>query len=180
MTGRLAWLLLLIAASAALTTWFACITPFVAFAVIAATTLPHRSALCLTVAVWLANQAVGYGVLHYPWTVDSAAWGVAIGGATAIGVLTAYWTAARLRSLRSPVRTLAAFVSAFALYELTLYAVAVSILGGTRAFAPGIVAQVFLVNTVTFVGLYGLNQLAATVGVLNQRRRALASPARVV
>ena len=180
MTGRLTWLLLLIAASAGLTTWFACITPFVAFGVIAATTLPRRSALCLTVAVWIANQAVGYGILHYPWTVDSTAWGVAIGGATVIGLFTAHWTAARLRSLRSPVQTLATFVSAFALYELTLYAAAVSILGGNGAFAPGIVAQVFLVNAVTLVGLYGLNQLAAAARVLNHRRRAHASPARVV
>ena len=135
----MAGLPLLIAASAALSTWFACITPFAAFGVIAATTLSRRNALGLTVAVWLANQAVGFGVLHYPWTGDSVAWGVAIGGAAVIGTLTAQWTIARLGSSRSPVQVLAAFVSSFALYELALYAVAVFSLGGTRAFAAPIV-----------------------------------------
>jgi len=175
---RPVWLGLLVAASAVLTTVFTCITPFAAFSVIAATALSRRNALLLTAAVWLANQTVGYGVLHYPWTANSAAWGVAIGGASLMGTLAAHWTVTRLGLPRMAVQTLAGFVSAFAMYQLSLYAVAVSMLGGTRAFAPRIIGQVLLVNTVTLVGLYGLNQLvAAAGGVLNRRRRAQASPA---
>jgi hypothetical protein len=175
----LTWLSLLIAASAALTTWFACITPFVAFGVMAATTLSRRNALGLTVAVWLANQAVGFGLLHYPSTGTSVAWGVAIGGAAVIGTLTAQWAIGRLGSSRSAVQAIAAFVSAFALYELALYVVALSILGGTRAFAAPIVGQVLVVNTAAFIGLYGLNQ-AVTVGIayLGRRPSAHVSPAR--
>ena len=41
---------------------------------------------------------------------------------------------------------------AFAVYESALYATAVSMLGGTAAFAPGIIAQVLGVNVVTLVG----------------------------
>ena len=58
------WLGLLIAASAALSMAFTCITPFAAFAVIGATSLSRWNAVGLTVVLWLANQAVGYGVLH--------------------------------------------------------------------------------------------------------------------
>jgi hypothetical protein len=42
---------------------FACITPFAAFAAIAAATLSLRRALLWTVGVWLANQAIGFGLL---------------------------------------------------------------------------------------------------------------------
>lgn len=173
------WLGLLIATSAGLTTVYTCITPFAAFAVIAATTLSRRHALAVTVAVWLANQAVGFGVLHYPWTGKTFAWGLAIGAAALVGTLTAQWTVARLGSLRSPARTLAGFVSAFALYQLALYAAAVSMLGGTGAFAPRIIGQVLLVNAVTFVGLFGLSELVEAAGSLARRRRAQTSPARL-
>jgi len=176
---RSLWLGLLIAASAALTTVYTCITPFAAFAVIAATTLSRRKALSCTVLVWLANQAVGFGVLNYPWTAKTFAWGVAIGGAAVIGTLAAQWTVRRLGSFRSPAQTVAAFVSAFALYQLTLYAVAVSMLGGTGAFVPRIIGQVLLVNAVTLVGLLGLNQLVTAAVFLSRRRRAHASPAHV-
>ncbi len=173
------WLGLLIAATAGLTTVYTCITPFAAFAVIAAVTLSRRQAVSCTVVVWLANQAVGFGVLNYPWTADTFAWGVAIGGAAVTGTLVAQWIAARLGSFGSPVQAVAAFGMAFALYELTLYAVAVSLLGGTAAFTPRIIGQVLLVNAVTLVGLFGLNRVIAAVASVNRRRRAPASPARV-
>jgi len=173
------WIGLLIAASAALTTVYTCITPFAAFAVIAATTLSRRHALSATVAVWLANQGVGFGVLHYPWTPKTFAWGIAIGGAAIVGTLAAQWTVARAGSLRSPVQALGGFVSAFALYQLALYVVAVSILGGTGAFTPRIIGQVLLVNAVTLVGLFGAHQLVtAAVGFIVRRRRAAPAPVR--
>ena len=176
---RSLWLGLLIAASAALTTVYTCITPFAAFAVIAATTLSRRKALSCTVLVWLANQAVGFGVLNYPWTAKTFAWGVGIGGAAVIGTLAAQWTVGRLGSSRLPTQAVAAFGVAFALYQLTLYTLAASMLGGTGAFAPRIVGQVLLVNAVTLVGLFGLNRVIAAVASVNRRRRAPASPARV-
>jgi len=52
------------------------------------------------------------------------------------------------------------FAAAFVLYELALYAAAVSMLGGAEAFAPAIVGQVLFVNAVTLVGLVGLHQPA--------------------
>jgi hypothetical protein len=159
----------LIVASAALTTVYACITPFVAFAVIAATTLPRSGALALTLAVWLANQVVGYGVLNYPWTARSVGWGIALGGAAVLAALSARWVATRRQATESAAWTLAAFVPAFAVHQLMLYALAVSVLGGTGGFSREIVGRVLVVNAVTLVGLYGLNQLAAILGLAGQR-----------
>lgn len=173
------WLALLIVVSAAITLGYTCITPFAAFAVIATTTLSRRDAVMLTVALWLTNQAVGFGVLSYPWTAQTLAWGVALGGAAVIGTLAAYWTVGRLGPFRSLARTVAAFVAAFAVYQLALYAVAGSMLGGTEAFAIRIIGQVLVVNAVTLVGLLGLCQVIAGATSLILRRRARAAPARL-
>src|SRR5215510_9148793 len=108
------WLGSLVAASAALTTVYTCVTPFAAFAVIAATSLSRGQGLSFMTAVWLANQAVGFAVLSYPWTATTFAWGVAIGGAAVLGTLAAQRSVARLGSLRAATRTIAAFTAAFA------------------------------------------------------------------
>ena len=60
------WAGFLVAASAVGSLVFACATPFAAVAAVAAITLPLRPALAASVGVWLANQAVGYGLLAYP------------------------------------------------------------------------------------------------------------------
>ena len=165
------WIAVLAAASAWLTTSFTCIAPFAAFAVIAATTLSPRQALVCTGVVWLANQVTGFTVLSYPWTAGTFAWGVAIGVAAVIATFIARGTVRRLSPLRAPLQALGAFVTAFAGYQLALYAAAVSVLGGTAAFAPRIVGQVLLVNAVALVGFVGLHQLA--VAALSARRRRL-------
>jgi len=177
---RHSWLGLLIAASAALSLVFTCITPFAAFAVIGATSLSRWNAVRLTVVLWLANQAVGFGVLDYPWTARTFAWGVAIGGSAVVGTLAAQWAVVRLGAFRPWVQALGAFVPAFALYQLTLYAVAVSILGGAGAFVPEIVGRVFVVNALTLACLHGLNQLVAAAGYSALRGRSEVSPARFV
>jgi hypothetical protein len=157
---------------------YTCITPFAAFAVLAATTLSRREGLILMVVLWLANQAVGFGVLNYPWTADTLGWGVAIGGAALIGTLCAQWTVRRLGSSRSLGQTAGAFVSAFVFYQLGLYALAVPFLSVAGAFTPGIIGQVLAVNMGALIGLVGLSQLIAAVGAFRHRRRAEASPAR--
>jgi hypothetical protein len=183
LTWRFAmWLGVLIATTAVLTLVYTCVTPFAAFAAfaaIAAMTLSWRGALSCTVLVWLANQAMGFGLLNYPLTGKTVAWGVVIGGAAVIGVFAAQWSQRRLRAFGAPTRTLGSFAAAFALYELTLYVAAVSLLGGTGAFSVRIIAQVLVINAATLVGLYGLQQLVEACFVLIRRRRAHASAARV-
>jgi hypothetical protein len=85
----------------------------------------------------------------------------------------------RLASRSSLAQSVAAFVASFVLSQLTLYAAAVSWLGGIDMFAPGIVSQVLVINAVTLVGLFALRQVVAGAAILIRRRRAHASPARL-
>src|SRR5712691_11934544 len=94
--GHQLWLALLVAASAAFSFVFACATPFAAFGAAAALTLSRRDALRLTVAVWLANQVLGYAVLQYPWTANSFAWGAVLGAAAVLTTVGARGVARRL------------------------------------------------------------------------------------
>jgi len=174
---RPVWLGSLVLISAAITIVFTCVTPFAAFAVIAALTVPRRDTVMLAVALWLTNQAVGFGLLHYPWTVSTLAWGVALGVAAVAAILAALWTHCCLGSLLSPARSVVVFIAAFVLYQLSLYAAAAAWLGGTEMFAPGIVGHVILINAVTVAGLFALRQMVAGAALLIRRRRAHASPA---
>jgi hypothetical protein len=93
-----------------------------------------------------------------------------------LGTVSAHATLWRLPSLASPVRELVAFVAAFAAYELTLYALALGVLGGTGAFTPRIIGQVLIVNAVTLVGLHGAHQLVGVVeAAIGRRRQAVVS-----
>lgn len=172
------WLGLLIVTSAALTALYTCITPFATFAAITATLLSNRQALSCMVIVWLANQVVGFSVLSYPWTAKTVAWGMAIGGAAVLGMLAAQWVVGHLESFRSPIPTVAGFLSAFMVYQVMLSAVAASLLGGTDAFAPRVIGQVLLINAVTFAGLFGLSQVVAAAALLSRLRRGRAFPVR--
>ncbi len=176
---RPVWLGLLVAISAAITVVFTCVTPFAAFAVIAAVTVSRRDAVMLAAALWLTNQVVGFGLLHYPWTASTFAWGGALGLAAVIGTLAALGAFRRLGSLRPLARSAAAFLAAFVLYQVTLFTAAAAWLGGTDMFAPGIVSQMLLINAVTLAGLVALRQAVAGALLLLRRRRAQASPARL-
>src|SRR5260370_38439008 len=77
------WLVGLVVGVSALSFVFACATPFAAFAVLAAMTLSRPDAIRTTVALWMVNQVIGYGVLGHPRTLTSATWRLAIAIAAA-------------------------------------------------------------------------------------------------
>src|SRR5262245_66177034 len=81
------WLAVLVGASVAFTLGFACAVPLAAFAGAAALTLSRRDALALIVAVWLANQVVGFAALGYPWTASTFVWGAALGAVAILATL---------------------------------------------------------------------------------------------
>src|SRR5712671_7228737 len=86
------WLAVLVGTSVAFTLGLACAVPLAAFAAAAALTLSRQDALVLIVAVWLANQLVGFTVLDYPWTASTVAWGAALGAAAILATLAGQWT----------------------------------------------------------------------------------------
>src|SRR5215471_13146701 len=108
-TAQLWCVVLLVAGCASASLVFSCATPFAAFAVLAAAALPLRSALAAIVAVWLVNQAIGFGLLGYPRTLDTAAWGLVIGVAAVVATLIAAMMFRRLAS-----------IGRFAIYPLAL------------------------------------------------------------
>ena len=64
----IAWALALGLATVVGTLATACMTPFVALAVMADSTMPPGRALLTVVAVWLTNQVLGFTIEHYPLT----------------------------------------------------------------------------------------------------------------
>jgi hypothetical protein len=152
---------------------FACITPFVAFAVAAGYALSTRAAMLTVMAIWLVNQVIGFAVLGYPWTVDTILWGFAVGAAA---LLAAVLACATLRpGLRNNLTAIgAAFVSAFGAYEGGLFLVTFA-LGGQDAFIPAIVGHVALLNLGWTVGLVGTYEILRYSGAITAQRRRISS-----
>lgn len=151
---RLAWPAALAAATVAGSLAAACMMPFVALAVLAAATMPQGRAAATMVAIWAANQTLGFTVLGYPATGYAAAWGVALGTA---GLAAGLVAGAVLRGRRdlAAAPMLLAFGAAFVGYEALLYGFALAA-GGTETFAPAIVLRILTNDGMWFAGLCAL------------------------
>ena len=175
LVARQTWFVpVVLVAISAVSSWeFACITPFVAFAVVAGYALSARAAVLTVAAVWLVNQAIGFAVLDYPGTLDTILWGFAIGAAA---LLAAVLACATLRlGLGNNVTAIgAAFVLAFAAYEGGLFLVTFA-LGGQDAFTPAIVGHVALLNLGWTVGLVGTYEILRYSGAIPAERRRISS-----
>jgi hypothetical protein len=130
---------------------------FAALTLVAARTLGLRSAFLTVTAVWLANQAVGFGMLGYPHDVETLAWGIAIGLAALASLAAAAALMRRLDAAASALSVLAGFATSFAVFEAVLLAAAL-VLGGTENFAPAIVGQVLLLNGAWAVALIAVHE----------------------
>jgi hypothetical protein len=148
------WPFLLVVVSAVATVGFACVTPFAAFAVAAAYVLPARPALLAIAAVWLANQAVGFAFMDYPWTAESIGWGIAIGAAALAATATASFVFDRATGLGIVATLGVALVAAFCVYEVLLL-ICTPVLGSLEAFTPSIVGQFALLNLAWAAALIG-------------------------
>jgi hypothetical protein len=167
--GRGLWIALIVAAGICLSTAFACATPFAALATLAALKLGRRDAITIVGLVWLANQAIGYGFLGYPWTWDSAAWGLAIGLSAGL----AFSAASGLSTTRpAPFALRLPFIGAFATYEFGLYAAGFVLPGSDGAFAATIVWHVFLLNAAALGGLMVAYHLAVLFGYVLRHNRS--------
>jgi hypothetical protein len=56
-------------------------------------------------------------------------------------------------------------LGAFAAYEVALFVVALSLLGGTEDFTAAILGRIFVINAAAFVGLLVLHRLAVSIGL---------------
>lgn len=163
-TRRWLWILLLTAASLFVTLGLACATPFAALATLAALHMSRRDGLSLIVAAWIADQAVGYGLLQYPRTAGSVAWGVVLG----VAAILALFAADRLRARDRLAAGALAFGGAFVTYQAVLFAGTAMLASGPEAFSLPVVGWVLLVNVLSLVGLLLLHRLAVWIGLVTR------------
>jgi hypothetical protein len=144
------WVLLLVAASVIFSFALACAVPFAGLCAVAACTLPRRDALAVAAGAWAANQVIGFAFLHYPWTANCVAWGVAIGLSALLCTLAARWARWRLVRSHSLVSGVVAFAAAFATFEAGLAGSSL-LLGGTESFTPSVLVGVLGINATAWV-----------------------------
>lgn len=147
---------------------FACATPFAAFGVIAAATLPLRPALLVVTAAWLVNQAIGFCALGYPHDLNTVAWGFVIGAAALAATIVAVPVLRLALRMTRPVAFGAVLACAYAVYEIVLLA-ATPALGGAGDFTLAIVGRLGILNVLWFVGLFVACEVARLLGT---RRRS--------
>lgn len=165
--------LVLLVASCALASFaLACATPFAAFAVLAAAMLPLPFALLVVGAAWLANQAIGFGVLGYPHDPDTLLWGFAIGLACLTATVAAKSLARLFPRASTPAMLALTLAGAHAAYEIVLLAFT-PFLGGAGAFTVAIVARLGLLNLLWLTGLVGVCAAWRLATVMRQRPAAL-------
>jgi hypothetical protein len=145
-----------------------CLEPLVAVAVITAGALPLGRALLLTVAVWLAGQAIGFGLHDYPRDTQTISWGAGLGVAALVSAVAAAPTLAALTGKPIWLRAGAAFVVAFVANQLVILGVEQAITGACT-LRPGVISLVGAVNAGWFVALLTLDAAL--------RRRSLSIPA---
>lgn len=132
----------------------ACATPFVALAVLAAVTMPPRTAWMTVTIMWLINQTLGFTVLGFPHTAQTVAWGGVIGLSAGVALMIARkMTAGRART---PAWLLGTLAVSFVGYEAGIFAFA-NVLGLTCPFTPAVIAQVALNDALWFALLYPLH-----------------------
>ena len=151
------WPASLAASSLIFSLGFACATPFVALATLAALTMRRRDAALTILAVWSVNQAIGFGVHHYPHRPDTIAWGLVIAVAAFGAGLAASCFGPAMRANRG-IAGLSAFVSAFAVYEAILFGSAFVLPGSLAAFAPPVMLRILTINAAA-LGLFACLRL---------------------
>jgi len=161
--------LLLLTASCALASFaFACATPFAAFAVVAAAMLPLPAALAVTTAVWIVNQAIGFGALGYPHDLNAVLWGLAIGAAALTATVAAKLMLRAVAQFGKAAAFGLAIFGAYAAYELVLFA-PTPVLGGAGAFTPSIVGRLGSLNLLWLIGLLAICEIVRLLAVTRRR-----------
>jgi hypothetical protein len=118
---------------------------------------------------------VGYGILGYPRTFDSYAWGVAIGITVLLALVVARAIGERFERRGSIVSTGIAFLSAFATYELALYAASFWLSSSDTAFSWATVGYILQVNALGLGGLLVLKLVAPSVGLRTRTASAFST-----
>lgn len=164
------WFTTLLVASIGISLGFACAVPLAALAALGALTLGRRTALLLIIAVVAANQAMGFGFLHYPHDAATIAWGGAFLLVGLLAVLAADFVEARGARLPQVALYALAFAAAFAAYEGGLFLLTLATHSELYPYAPANVLRVFTINAATFGVLLAAGRLAIGAGASERTR----------
>lgn len=173
---RAVWVGLLVAATAAFSFGLSCACPFAGLGAAAAITMRGRDAILLTLAAWAANQAIGFGLLGYPWDSGTLTWGIVLGAVALLSTGAALGTVRLLDGRHNVVVACAAFAAAFVVYEGLLFLVSAGVLGGVEDFAADIVVQILGVNALAFAALLILSRIGSAVGLVATPQLELPQP----
>lgn len=158
------WIALIAALSIGGSLAFACAAPLAAVAALAGTKMKRGEGVALVAVAWLSNQIVGYGLLNYPMTADSFAWGAAIGVASIVAFFGARAISGTAGA--SALALASAFLAAFAVYELALYGAGLVLGSSDEAFSAAVVERILLINLVSFAGLLLLHRAAVALSLI--------------
>lgn len=161
---RAAWLAAFLLATALFSVGLTCAVPLVAFAAICALRQSRGQALLFAGVLWLAGELIGFAgltPLNFPIGWAAFGWAALVGAA----ILTATWTAHSVaRRIPGAGGVVAVFVAAFGVYESVLWAVSRLAGEAAQAFTSGILAQVLVLNGVTFAALLLVGALTSRAG----------------
>ncbi|MGH6819214.1 MAG: hypothetical protein ACREC1_10650 [Methylovirgula sp.] len=171
---HIVWIAALIAVSVGLSLAFACAVPLAAFAALAALTMRRSEAVVLILVIVLANQCVGFAVLHFP--AAGLVWSAAFALVGVAGVFAAEWTYHSAALAHPIVACTSAFLAAFAAYEGGLFLITLAAAPGDLAtYAAPVVLRILAINTAAFLGLLVAARIAVAVlgvpGGLGMRQR---------
>jgi hypothetical protein len=146
----------------------ACATPFAGLAALSAIFLRRRDAFVLIALNWVANQAIGFGLMHYPTTWSTFEGGLQIGIAAMASVGVSILVYRPLLKFGTALAVLGTLLAAFVANEAVLFVLA---LGGPFAgdFNVSIELYMLYLNGLALVGLLGLQALAMAVGLVAPR-----------
>lgn len=161
--------ILLAAAATLFSLAFACAAPFAALAALAARYQAPREAMLSIGLAWIANQAIGYGLLGYPQDANSYAWGLAIGISALAGGSAAILVNARLQHWSALP---AGFAAAFIGYQAALWLTGRMLADSDGAFSLDILAEVLRANLIGFAVLLAGWQLLRLFGRSEAQQRA--------
>ncbi|MEO5586330.1 MAG: hypothetical protein ABIQ81_01410 [Novosphingobium sp.] len=159
------WILLLTLTSTATTLALGCAMPFAALAALAALHLRQRDGLNLLGLAWVANQAVGFGLMGYPHDPRTIAWGVGLATAAIGSGLGAYAALARVPRLSPAFRGIIALVVAFIAFKAVVLAWALVLGGVQTTLSPFYSSRQFVRDGAILIGLLALYHTLVRIGL---------------
>ena len=143
----------------------ACAMPFAGLAALAVLFLPRRDAYVLIGVNWLANQLIGFALLHYPMTGAGLVAGLGLGVACFGGVVAGAFAADRLcKAVNFPLAALGTLAATFAAYEGLCFLTSIGHHDGD--FVLSVQLYVLYLNGLAFAGLLAVQTIAQFAGLV--------------